>query len=124
MAGFESGLLGRIAEADEVEVESHRSDGSARRTIIWVVVDGDRAYVRSIKGGRGVWYREMRNDAETALHVGGERVPVQAVAVDDPGEIARVTDAYQRKYGRSPWLKGVVSEVSLSGTLWLEPRGQ
>lgn len=122
MAGFDAGMLRHIAEADEVEIESHRRDGSARRTTIWIVVDGDAPYVRSIKGDRGVWYREVRDDVDAALRVGGDRLPVRAVPVHDRAAIGRATEAFRRKYGHTPWIDGVVKPETLSGTLRLEPR--
>jgi hypothetical protein len=86
------------------------------------VVESGRAYVRSIKGAGGIWYREMRADRDAALHLGADRLPVRASAVADADEVARVTEAYRRKYGRSPYLDGVVKPESLSGTLRLVPR--
>jgi hypothetical protein len=35
---------------------------------IWVVVDGDPAYVRSVRGARGRWYREARAYPQAVLH--------------------------------------------------------
>ena len=122
MAGFDAGVLATIAQADEVDVESHRRDGSTRRTIIWAVTDGDHAYVRSIKGAAGVWYRELREDADAALHVDGQRIPVRPTPVHDAAEIERVTAAFRAKYGHTPWIDGVVKPERLPGTLRLEAR--
>ena len=38
---------------EEIEIETARPDGPPHRTIIWVVVDGDDAFVRSVNGAGG-----------------------------------------------------------------------
>ncbi|HEV8635243.1 MAG TPA: nitroreductase/quinone reductase family protein [Chloroflexota bacterium] len=117
----QANTLERIAAADEVEIETHRArDGRARRTVIWAVVDGGRVYVRAIRGAAGLWYRELHADPAPALWVGGERVPVRPVQVADAAEIERVSDAYRRKYGRSPYLGGVLEPHTLGATTRLE----
>ena len=41
--------LARIRAAEEVEIETQAPDGPAHRTIIWIVVDDDEAFIRSYK---------------------------------------------------------------------------
>ncbi len=122
MPAFGRDLLARIDGAEEVDVETHRAGGRMRRTIIWIVVADGHPYVRSIKGAEGLWYREMRADDAAILHVDDRPIPVTVAPVTDPAEIARVTNAFHQKYGRSPYLNGVVKPESLSGTLRLAPR--
>src|SRR3712207_3827411 len=52
-------VLDALGRAEEVRVETSRDASSPRHeTVIWVVVvDGD-AFVRSVRGGKGRWYRE------------------------------------------------------------------
>jgi len=86
------------------------------------VVEGGRGHARSTKGARGAWYRELLAGHDAALHLGAERLPVCASAVGDADEVVRVTEAFRRKYGRSPYLDGVVKPERFGGTLRLEPR--
>ena len=57
---------------------SRDADSPEHRTIIWVVVVGGEAFVRSVRGPKGRWYREISSNPEGALHVGDERIPVRA----------------------------------------------
>lgn len=45
---FEPADLALLAETEEVELETARPGGPPHRTIIWVVVDGDDAFIRSV----------------------------------------------------------------------------
>jgi len=54
MAQSARDLLWKVAESDEVEIQTRRDETSpAHRTIIWIVPTEDGVYVRSYKGKRG-----------------------------------------------------------------------
>jgi hypothetical protein len=119
---FDAELLRRLDAAEEVEIETRREAGAATRTIIWIVVDGGRVYVRSVRGPGGKWYQRLRRDPEGALHVAGTRKPVRAVPVSDAAEIERVSEALRRKYARYQGpLAGMLQPETLPTTLRLEP---
>ena len=100
---FEADTLQAWDEAAEVEIETSRgADAPVHRTVIWIVVDGDRAYIRSVRGPRGRWYREIVANPHGAIHVGGRRVPVVAQPANDPASVARVSELLSRKY-RARW---------------------
>jgi hypothetical protein len=83
----------------EIEIETSRGDGAPlHRTVIWIVVDGDVAYVRSVRGPAGRWYRELNSNPRGAVHADGQRVAVQAQSVSDETTIARVSDLLRDKY--------------------------
>src|SRR6266508_2510555 len=68
---FDEEVIQLLAEIDEVDIETRAgADLPAHRTTIWVVVDGDAAYVRSVRGTRGRWYREATAYPEAVLHAG------------------------------------------------------
>ena len=117
-------VLDALGRAEEVRVETSRDASSPRHeTVIWVVVvDGD-AFVRSVRGGKGRWYREASANPELTLRVRDRRVPVRAVAETDARTIERVSGAIREKYGASypgPTAAMVREEV-LSTTLRLLP---
>ena len=121
---FDPGLVERVAAANEVEIGTRRTNGEMVRTIIWVVVEGGRVYVRSVEGEKGWWYRRLRRDPVGELHVGGNAVPVRAVAVEDANEIERVSAALRAKYGRQAGsLARMLRPETLPTTLRLEPVG-
>jgi hypothetical protein len=111
---LENGFVEQVAAADEVEIETRRAGGKARRTIIWVVVDGGQVYVRSVRGEGGKWYQRLRDDPNGVLHVDGTAVAVRAVSVEDVAEIERVSEALRRKYARQA---GSLARMLMPGTL-------
>jgi hypothetical protein len=121
---FNSETLRLLDETKEVRIETSRNeDAPVHRTTIWVVTVVGDAFVRSVYGERGRWYREIRANPSTALHVGDDRVPARAVPVTDEATIEAVSEAYQKKYGRtSPGsTRAMLQPETLPTTLRLEP---
>jgi hypothetical protein len=91
--------------------------------VIWIVVDGDAAYVRSVRGVKGRWYRELTANPHGAIHAGGRRVSVRARPAADAATIARVSDLLRTKYQRR-WpgpTASMLREDVLPTTQRLEP---
>ena len=118
---FSRADLALLEEAGEIDIETQRPGGRAHRTTIWVVVDGDSAYVRSVRGPAGRWYQELVANPAGAVHVDGRRIPATAVPAADPDSVDRVSAALRRKYkgvtGLAPMLKAETFET----TIRLEP---
>jgi hypothetical protein len=112
---FAAGTLARWAETQEVEIETSRGGHApVHRTVIWIVVDGDDVYVRSVRGPAGRWYRELTANPHGAVHAGGRRVAVDAQLAADESTIARVSALLRQKYERSwpgPTARMVRAEV-------------
>lgn len=122
---FDAPTLGLLARAREVEIETTSLDGERRhRTIVWVVVVGNEAYIRSEYAESGRWYREARSEPRVILHADGEALPVTAVLANDAETVEAVSDAYRAKYGkRSPGsTAAMVAPHTLEHTLRLDPR--
>ena len=121
---FDAETLGLLDETREVRVETRRDEDSrVHRTTIWVVTVDGAVFVRSVRGERGRWYREIRANPMAALHVGDARIPARAVSVTDEATIEAVNRAYQEKYGRtSPGsTRAMLRPETLPTTLRLEP---
>lgn len=105
MAGptrFDPATLSRLERVRDVRLETAALDGSRRhRTIIWIVTAADEAFIRSVRGAKGRWYREVLAEPEVILHVESEAIPGIAVPATDAESIQRVSDAFSAKYG---WL--------------------
>ena len=71
---FDPDLLDLMARRREVTIETARASGEPRRTVIWIVVVGGDAYVRSVRGTRGAWFRELTQQGSAALRVAGRVV--------------------------------------------------
>jgi hypothetical protein len=87
---------------------------------IWVVVDGDDVFIRSVRGTSARWYREL-TAGPGALVVDGKRIPVRAVAAADSASVKRTSDGYRKKYRKGGSLDSMLVPRVLPTTLRLEP---
>ena len=112
-----------IDSAPEVDIETSEGDGApVHRTTIWAVVEDGDVYVRSLRGTRGRWYRELMARGEGVVHVGGDSYPVRAVQVADAESIERTSEGFRRKYPASRSVDSMVADDVLETTVRLEPR--
>jgi hypothetical protein len=120
---FDEEVIQLLAKIEEVAIETRAGpDAPAHRTTIWVVIDGDAAYVRSVRGARGRWYREATAYPEAVLHAGARTLPVHLEPVSDAATIGRVSDALLRKYVQWPNdARAMVRDEVLATTLRLRP---
>ena len=123
---FDAQDLAWLDETQEIEIETAAPAGPAHRTIIWVVVDGGEAFIRSVDGATARWYREAVANPVVTLHSRGRgparTTPARAEAATDPDSIERTSDAYRRKYGRSgSSLASMLKPDILDTTLRLTP---
>jgi hypothetical protein len=95
---FDSEDLARLAAAEEVDVETQAPDGPVHRTTIWVMVAERDAFLRSVRGERGRWFREATANSAIAVHVGGRRLAATAIPATDPDSIDRIDAALGAKY--------------------------
>ena len=101
-AGLDPETLDALDRAEEVHIGTRRDASSTgHETIIWAVVVDGGAFVRSVRGGKGRWYREASANPEVTLRVNDERVPVRAVPETDARTIGKVGEAIREKYGAS-----------------------
>jgi hypothetical protein len=112
-----------IDTAHEVDIETSAGDDSpVHRTTIWAVVEGGDVFVRSLRGTRGRWYRELMATGDGVVHVDGESYPVRAVQAADADSIERTSEGLRRKYGESRSLDSMLADDTLETTVRLEPR--
>jgi hypothetical protein len=123
-AGPDPETLDALDRTEEVHIETRRDASSpAHETVIWAVVVDGGAFVRSVRGGKGRWYREASANPDVTLRVDDRRVPVRAVPETDARTIEKVSGAIREKYGASfpgPTAAMVREEV-LATTLRLLP---
>jgi hypothetical protein len=128
-AAFDPASLARLAADDTVRIETvdrHVPDGPPRSTIIWIVADGSDVFVRSVRGSRGRWYRDLVADPRGTLVA--RRTPrwasiaFEAVVADDPASIERCSRALEHKYAGDPALASMLQPETLATTLRLRPR--
>lgn len=120
MVPFDADTLRLLGETHEVDIRTDTHPGTV--VIIWVVVASGAVFVRSFRGARGRWYRDLAAGGPATLETAGRRLAVQAVPVTDPGTIDQVSRAFLEKYAPSPYAQAMVQSDILSTTLRLDPR--
>jgi len=108
-----------LATTQLVVIETRRGDRVVRTTI-WVAVNGDDVYVRSVRAGAGRWYRRAIADPDVMLEVGDERIRFNAVPASDPESIEAASAGLREKY-RGKSLENMLLPETLGTTLRLEP---
>ncbi len=100
MAKTSEDLLWKLAETDEVQIETRRDAKSPlHRTTIWIVPTEDGVYIRSYKGRKGRWYQEALTNPLVTIRVGRPKVTARAEPEHNPPVIRAVNAAYRKKYG-------------------------
>ena len=121
---FDAETLRLLDETKEVRIETRRDgDSPEHRTIIWVVVVEGEVFVRSVRGQRGRWYREISSNPEGALHVVDDRIAVQAAPATEAATVDAVSAAFRSKYQQSSpaSTEAMVRPETLPTTLKLSP---
>ena len=109
-----------LADTGEIEVVVPAPGRPDARTPIWIVaVDGD-LYVRSWKGGAGIWYRRAHQHGTGSIIAAGREHQVRFSAVD-PGLNAQIDQAYRHKYGNSSYTTAMTRPPATSTTVRLDP---
>jgi hypothetical protein len=85
------------------------------------VTDGE-VFVRSVRGTKGRWYKDLAAGGPATLEFAGRRLAVQAIPASDPAAVGRVSRESLRKYQPSPYAHAMVRSEVLPTTLRLEPR--
>jgi hypothetical protein len=115
VSAFDDATLALLGEARTVTIETQHPPGPPRRTVIWVVVDETgRILVRSVRGTRGRWYRDLMARPKGALLANGTRIAVRAEPARDPDRVAACSRALAAKYHRAG---GSLASMLLPGTL-------
>src|ERR687889_345151 len=121
---FDPEILGLPKKTKEAHIHPRRDgDSPEHRTIIWVVVVEGEVFVRSVRGQRGRWYREISSNPEGALHLEDDRIPVRAASATEGATVDAVSAAFRSKYQQSSpaSTEAMVRPETLPTTLKLSP---
>jgi hypothetical protein len=124
MATFSKEILDRLRDVREIEIETTRKSGETKRTIIWLVVEGEDVFVRSEFGDDGWWYRRLKARPEAVVHLRRQTappIPVRAIPADDPASIERCSAAIRDKYPPGGSVNAMLKPEIVHATLRLEP---
>src|SRR6516162_7299233 len=120
MAKFDADTLRELRDFREVSVRTEKHPKTA--VVIWVVVADEEVFVRSVRGSKGRWYRDLATGGSATLEFAGRRLEVLALAASDADSIARASREFLRKYQPSPYAQSIVRAEVLPTTLRLELR--
>ena len=99
MSTWTNNELNKIANAEELEIQSMRGDGTLREPVtIWVVRVGDDLFVRPVNGRSG-WWRGTQSRQAGRIRAGGVSKDVTFTEAD--GSLQdQIDTAYRSKYRR------------------------
>ena len=100
-AAFAADVLRRFDETKIVEIETVSPKGTKHLVPIWIVLVDEVPYVRSVRGPKGRWYRELLARGEGAIVAGGKRTKVKAKKDRTKAAIDGTSEALRRKYKTS-----------------------
>ena len=120
MNNFDADTLRALRDVKEVRIRTEKHPRTA--VVIWVVVADDEVFVRSWRGAKGRWYRDIAAGGPATLEFDGRRLAVQAIPASDPAAVDRASREFLRKYQTSAHAQEMVRSEILPTTLRLEPR--
>jgi len=120
MTQFNADTLKAVHDQQEVAIRTGKSPTKA--VTIWAVVADNDVFVRSVRGPKGHWYRDLAKGGPATLEVDGKQLAVQATPAADAAAVDRASREYLRKYRTSPYAESMVRPEVLPTTLRLEPR--
>jgi hypothetical protein len=89
-----------LARTEEVQIETRSATRDVHRTIIWIVVSGEDAFIRSVNGHGARWYREATERPDVDILVDGRTIPVLVQPAADPDAVRQCSEALAAKYRR------------------------
>jgi hypothetical protein len=120
MATFDTATSSALRDLKEVAIRTEKHPDSA--VTIWVVVDDGTVFIRSVKGPKGRWYKDLAQGGPATLEFAGRQLPVQAIPATDATSLERASRQYLSKYRDSPYAEPMVRAEVLPTTLRLDPR--
>ncbi len=120
MATFDRDTLRHLHDTQEIAIRTGKHPDKPVTT--WVAVAGDEVFVRSVRGPKGRWYKDLATGGPAELEFAGRRLAVQAIPANDAAAIGQASREYLRKYKTSPYAQAMVKAETLPTTLRLEPR--
>jgi len=92
MVKFDANILRELRDLHEVAIRTEKHPEAA--VTIWVVVADDEVFLRSVRGNKGRWYRDLAAGGLATLEFAGRRLAAQAFPVSDADAIARASREY------------------------------
>src|SRR6202030_3069044 len=110
MTNFDADILCELRDLQEVAIRTEKHPNTA--VVIWVAVADEEVILRSVRGTKGRWYRDLAAGGPATLEFAGRQLAVQAITVSDPTAVARASQEYLQKYQPSPYAQAMVRTTS------------
>src|SRR5438045_9773408 len=94
MTNFAADILRELRDLQEVAIRTEKHPNTA--VVIWVAVADEEVFVRSVRGTKGRWYRDLAAGGPATLEFARRQLAVRAIPVSDPAAVARASQAYLR----------------------------
>src|SRR4051795_12896221 len=105
MTNFDADILRELRELQKVVIRTEKHPNTA--VVIWVAVADEEVFVRSVRGTKGRWYRDLAAGGAATLDFAGRQFAVQAIRVSAPAAVARASQESLRKYQPSPYAQAM-----------------
>ena len=113
---FTAAEIQKIDETEEITLVVNRPERAPLRVIVWIVVVDGVAYVRSVKGVEGGWYKHVAANPHGAIALAAGDREVVFEPVSDADLVAPIDAAYERKYGRTPDVDAIQTPAAVATT--------
>src|SRR6188472_3442279 len=87
MANFDADTLYELRHLQEVAIRTEKHPKSA--VVIWVAVVEDEVFVRSVRGTKGRWYKDLAVGGPATLEFADRGLAVLAIPASDPAAVGR-----------------------------------
>jgi hypothetical protein len=124
MTTWTSDELDKIGNAEELQLQSLRRDGTLRSPVtMWVVRVGDELFVRAVHGRNSPWFCGVQTRHTGHIRAGGIEKDVTFVEEANPDLNNMIDTAYLTKYARYPqYVAPMVTPEVRAATIKLVPR--
>lgn len=112
--------------ADDLRVSPFYEDGKTFGTPTWiwsVVVDG-QLYIRAWHGQKSRWYRSAVTQGSGKITIAGQNYLTTFNCVKNETLNRQIDQAYELKYGNSPYLLPMLANGPRSTTMQVLPRSE
>lgn len=122
MSHWNNSELEAINDADDLKIAPFHEDQktTGTPTWIWEVVVENNLYVRAYSGVSSRWYQSAIKQKRGKIIAAGKTINVTFDMVDDPHLLEEIDQAYQKKYGGSPYVSAMVGLRAKAATVRID----
>ena len=105
MTNFDADILCELRDLQEVAIRTEKHPNTA--VVIWVAVADEEVFVRSVRGTKGRWYRDLAAGGPATLEFAGRQLQCRrsrrAILLRSPGPAKNTCRSTSRAPMRRRW---------------------